>query len=146
MNLGGGLFLGYLVLKYAGYSAWCYAGLKMLGDASPAQRAKALGLGALRVALGISLGLAIWAVSTKVYASLAGDRASRQLLTYLAVYVPVRWLEWSLIASLVERSLATFFVPRTLRSVLFRLGGIAVSCVADIPMLIDGLPVGRFMC
>jgi len=144
--VGAVLFVGYFVLKYLAYAAWCFAGLKLLGDTSPSPRAKALGLGAFRVLLGIALGVVIWALSTKVYSSLSGDRASRQLLTYLAVYVPVRWLEWSLIASVVERSFGAFLVPRSVRSVLFRLGGIAVSCVADVPMLIDGLPVGRFMC
>jgi 2-hydroxychromene-2-carboxylate isomerase len=79
-------------------------------------------------------------------AASGAGRAASTIAAYLAVYVPVRWLEWSLIASLVERSPRAFLIPPTRNSVLFRAGGIAVSCLADIPMLIQGLPVGRFMC
>jgi hypothetical protein len=142
---GGLLFLGYFVLKYLAYSFWCWMGLKMLRK-EPPERAKALAFGALRVFLGFTLGLFIWAMSTKVAASVGTDRATAQIAAYLGVYVPVRWFEWSLIASLVERSPLAFLVPRTRNSLLFRLGGIAVSCLADVPMLIDGLPIGRFMC
>ena len=142
---GGLLFVGYFVLKYIAYSAWCWAGLKMLRT-EPPERGKALGHGLLRLFLGFALGLFIWALSTKVASSVGTDRATQQIAAYLAVYVPVRWFEWSLIASLVERSPLAFLVPRTTNSLLFRLGGILVSCLADVPMLIDGLPIGRFMC
>lgn len=144
--LGGLLFVGYFVLKFAAYAGWCWAGLRLLRGPENAPRGKALALGALRAMLGLMLGLFIWAASTKVAASVSGNRASREIAAYLAVYVPVRWFEWSLIASLIERSPLAFLVPRSGRSVLFRLGGIGVSCVADIPMILDGLPIGRFMC
>ena len=145
-NAGGPLFFGYFLLKYAAYAAWCWAGLKLLGDRSPSPRAKALGLGALRVLLGLGLGIGIWLASSAVASAVNAGPAARQIAAYLAVYVPVRWLEWSLIASLIERSGLAFLVPRSRGSVLFRLGGIGVSCLADVPMLIDGLPIGRFMC
>ena len=146
-DAGALLFFGYFVLKYAAYAAWCFAGLKLLGDPTLTPRTKALGLGALRVALGLSLGLGIWLASTLVAGAASGaGRAASMIAAYLAVYVPVRWLEWSLIASLVERSVRAFLIPPTRNSVLFRVGGIAVSCLADIPMLVQGLPVGRFMC
>lgn len=141
------LAVSYFVLKLAAYAGWCYAGIRMLDGARPGARARALGLGALRVALGLSLGLVIWYLSTRVYGALSTHEvAGKQVLTYLAVYVPVRWLEWSLMASLIERSPLAFLLPASGRSVLFRLGGIAVSCLADLPMIHDGLPVGRFMC
>lgn len=142
---GGLLFLGYFVLKYLAYSAWCFMGLRMLRS-EPPRKGAAFGLGLMRLVLGFTLGLFIWAASTKVASSVGTDRATRQIAAYLAVYVPVRWFEWSLIASLVERSPIAFLVPRTGSSLLFRLGGILVSCLADVPMLIDGLPIGRFMC
>jgi hypothetical protein len=139
--VGGVLFLGYFLLKYGAYAGWCFVGLRLLDPADPNPRSRAAVLGAGRVALGLSLGLAIWALSTRFYAT-----HPDKTLTYLAVYVPVRWFEWSLIASLVEKSALAFLVPRSGKSLVFRLGGIAVSCLADVPMLIDGLPVGRFLC
>ena len=98
------------------------------------------------VLLGLTLGIGIWLASSAVASAVNAGPAVRQIAAYLAVYVPVRWLEWSLIASLIERSGLAFLVPRSRGSVLFRLGGIGVSCLADVPMLVDGLPIGRFMC
>jgi len=144
------LFVLYLALKYLAYSAWCLAGLAMLRPGERLSRSSAMGLGFLRLLLGFFVGLGIWYASSFVYGRLqTAPAALRTLLTYLAVYVPVRWLEWSVLAVMIEPpggTLLSFFAGRGAKSRLFRLGGILVSCLADVPMLVDGLPVGRFLC
>jgi hypothetical protein len=78
------------------------------------------------------------------------------LLQYLAVYVPVRWFEWGVMELLVARNhrnpFNLFVIGGNGRSRLWRLGGIVVSHLADIPMILMGggvhemLPIGRFLC
>jgi len=143
----------YLALKACAYILWCFLGAwTVFRSASTPGRAAGLGfaLGALRLGLGLSLGLVIWFVSTMAYASV-GDVPARTLVAYLAVYVPIRWLEWALIAFFLTpgaRRFGGFFLGSSARDRWWRLGGIALSCAADIPVILSvgGLPLGRFMC
>jgi len=143
----------YLTLKAAAYVLWCFAGawLVFRGSRTPGRAAvHALILGALRFALGLSLGLVIWFASTMAYAA-AGNVPARTLIAYLSVYVPVRWIEWSIIAFFLTPGARTLFglaLGSSPRDRLWRLGGIAISCMADIPVmtLLGGVPLGRFMC
>jgi len=49
---------------------------------------------------------------------------------------------------LEHRTAHSFLVGDTATSRLWRLGGIVISCLADIPMIISvgGLPLGRLVC
>jgi hypothetical protein len=113
--------------------------------------AMAIGLGILRSFMGLGFGLGIWFVGSMVYGALSHLPAP-SALTYLLVYVPVRWLEWSIMLVTVCppcRSTAGFFLGLAKGDRLWRLGGIVLSCLSDIPMIISLggiLPVGRFMC
>ena len=74
------------------------------------------------------------------------------LIAYLSVYVPVRWIEWTIMALLI--------LPGPISPLqgvagggradrLWRLGGIVISCLADIPLIVSlggVIPVGRFLC
>jgi hypothetical protein len=46
------------------------------------------------------------------------------------------------------RTVRGFLLGETAWNRVWRLGGIVISCLADIPVIVDtgGLPVGRFMC
>lgn len=146
----------YGALKYAVYTAWCAAGLALLAGRAAVAPRRALGLGALRVALGLAFGTFIFLASLAVFAGisetpLAGSRVLAHAATYLAVYVPVRWLEWGILELVVDperRGLGGLLLGGSGRGRAFRLGGILVSCLADLPMIlsIGGLPVGRFLC
>jgi len=75
----------------------------------------------------------------------------RSVITYVAVYVPIRWVEWSLIAVVIvpaARSWKGLLVGTGRADRSWRLAGIVVSCAADIPFMLNvgGLPVGRFFC
>ena len=143
--------VAYIALKYLAYAAWCFVGLSLLSAISPVSVARALGFGLLRLLLGLMFGLFIYLVGSIVYSALI-DAPATGLLTYLAVYVPVRWVEWSILGLLIApsaRTFSAFWTGSNYRDRLWRLGGVLISCVADIPMIIAFggiLPVGRFLC
>jgi hypothetical protein len=128
----------YVAVKYAAYFGWCYAGLSLLGAARPRRVRAAMLLGAGRLLLGIGLGLLIF------LAALSMNNATRNApLTYVSIYVPVRVVEWTLFHLLIS----TRF--QRMRSIGWVLGGVAVSCLADIPIgIMEGgvVPVGRPFC
>ena len=133
----------YVLAKTVAYGLWCLRGVRQhRGDlARPRQLGLAALLGALRAALGIGFGLGIWLGSSAVAAGLSEAGLASlpvQILTYLAVYVPVRVIEWGLVGALGLRALDWQWI----------LGGIGVSVLCDLPMIfaLRGLPLGRFMC
>lgn len=143
--------IAYIALKYLAYAAWCFVGLSLLSAISPVSLSRTLAFGLLRLLLGFIFGLFIYLVGSIVYSALI-DAPATGLLTYLAVYVPVRWVEWSIIGILIApsaRKFGVFWTGLNSRDRLWRLGGVLISCVADIPMIIalgGILPVGRFLC
>ncbi len=144
-------FIAYITLKYLAYVAWCFIGLHLLTSYSRGTLPRALGIGLIRLLMGLIFGVVIYLIGSMVYSALI-DLPATDLLTYLVVYVPVRWLEWSIIAMLVApaaRKFSWFWLGLNTRDRLWRCGGILISCVADIPMIIalgGILPVGRFLC
>ena len=114
----------YLLGKYAAYSVWCYFGLSLFNRADAAPFGRALGFGVARLLMGIAFGFAI----AFLVALPAFDSAGSALIPYLLVYVPVRIVEWSIMAKLMLTN------PPKSRTVYWVLGGIALSCLADIPL------------
>jgi hypothetical protein len=151
----GGILLVYLALKGAAYVAWCARGVRLFRPERARVLGLAVGLGLLRMGLGLGFGVLIFFAGAFVYAGLdeAGvfGATSVTILTYLAVYVPVRWIEWAILEALLTpraRSLGGFFLGADTRARSWRLGGALISCLADLPLMLSvgGLPVGRFMC
>jgi hypothetical protein len=68
------------------------------------------------------------------------------------IYVPVRWVEWTIMAVILlpgSFSFSSWTVGTSLHDRLWRVGGIAISCLADIPLIMDlggVIPTGRFLC
>ena len=140
----------YLTVKLAVYCFVCLLGIAWLRPAFKNRYAACVTLGAGRLLLGVGLGLLIYMASTKVYAAVP-DELPRGLVTYLAVYVPTRWVEWSMIALVISpaaRSVPGFLFGAEAGDRLWRCIGIVASCIADIPVFlaVGGLPVGRFFC
>jgi len=135
----------YLAVKGAAYIAWCGQGARIHGHADRLAL-KAFVYGILRFAMGAILGLFL---IFSLVNMLAGLR-SAPLALYLAVYVPVRWLEWSLLAVIMDqdrRTTRNLLIGEGSASRLWRLGGIVISCLADIPIILSvGFPIGRFLC
>lgn len=128
----------YAIVKYLGYSLWCYVGLRMLAGHTTSLR-PALGFGAVRWLLGLGLGLIVFVASGSV------DRSSLAVL-YFAIYTPLRLLEWTVMTWLMLRG-----QPETpLRArVAWVVGGIVISFATD-AVSPDGLAgrfcVGRCLC
>jgi hypothetical protein len=144
--------LFYLGVKFLAYSGWLFYGLRSLGKPSWG-RAAAFGL--LRLLMGFFFGVLIYLASSWVVVRLSssfGLGLLRDVVAYLSVYVPVRWVEWSIMAALIAPQSLSF------GAIAFgaggadrrwRAGGILLSCLADIPLVasLGGvIPTGRFLC
>jgi hypothetical protein len=136
----------YALVKIVAYVSWCGLGARV-HDHQDRVWLKAVLYGLLRLGMGAFLGLIV----IVALANMIEPKLHNQVATYLIVYVPVRWGEWSVVAFLMDpghRTPGNLFFGRTMKSRLWRLGGIVISCLADIPVILScgGLPVGRFMC
>ncbi len=136
--------------KLIAYCAWCYVCVRLFRQGTH-KFGRGVVYGTIRLLLGFFFGILIYFLSSAVITSLPPG-VPENVITYLAVYVPVRWVEWSIMAMLIlpepmspsQRILGTGQSDR-----LWRLGGIAISCVADIPLIVSlggVIPVGRFLC
>jgi hypothetical protein len=142
------VLLFYILVKYAAYALWCCLGVRIVHSAQfPAVLLSGLGWGVLRLFMGFILGLGIQYVTQTLYSS---DPRPNSLYIYLIAYVPVRILEWWIMMLLISirsanRGAGGF---RLLWRVSWIIGGIFISCLADIPVFyaLGGFPVGRFMC
>jgi hypothetical protein len=144
----GALF--YLGVKFLAYSGWCYFGLYKFRQQRSAFTG-ALLYGFLRLILGFFFAILIFALSSSMMSAL-GSGLSQNVLTYFSVYLPVRWIEWTIMAMIIvpgSFSASRWAVGSDTQDRLWRLGGIAISCLADIPLIasLGGVvPVGRFLC
>lgn len=78
------LLLLYVLVKFAAYTAWCALALRILDGRGPHDVRGALLWGALRLLLGVAVGLFIFV------AALSMNNATRNApLTYVAIYIPV---------------------------------------------------------
>jgi hypothetical protein len=127
----------YVAVKLILYIAWCWLGLR-LWRAGSAGFARATLFGILRLLIGIAFGLAIFFA--------ASIEPEHLLSKYIAIYTPVRMVEWFILAMMIGGASET----KTARnSMLWCLGGIVVSFAADFasPEGISGhFCVGRCLC
>jgi len=140
----------YFVVKLIAYCAWCYVGLRLFKPTATLLPAKAIGFGILRLFMGFFFGILIYFLSSALITHI-GAGLPENTITYLSVYVPVRWIEWSIMSVLLRngQSDSSFIFGEANRDRYWRVGGILVSCLADIPLIasLGGIiPTGRFMC
>jgi hypothetical protein len=141
-------FLFYVIIKFAAYSAWCYAGLRWLQHRHSVRAG--IGFGFARLLLGVLFGLGIFISGGMLHL----DVPARPVLMYFAIYAPVRYLEWTILFDLLRRFGNTHETrPGFLKEQAWIFGGIAVSHLADLPLILSSyegtkgfLPVGRFLC
>ena len=107
--------------------------------------------GIFRLFLGFFFGVVIFFLAA-FWSQAFGSGLPQNILTYLGAYVPVRWIEWTIMALLLTpglRKTPHWFIGNVNRDRWWRLGGIVISCVADIPFIeaFNGpIPTGRFLC
>ena len=141
----------YFVAKFVAYCVWCYVGVRLFRSGERLAIPRALGYGTLRLAMGIFFGILIYFLSSALVTALAPG-LPENVIAYLAVYVPVRWIEWTIMAVLILPGpvyFSAWIAGSGRKDRLWRLGGIVISCLADIPLIasLGGvIPVGRFFC
>jgi hypothetical protein len=130
-------YLIYVLVKLTCYTLWCWIGLRLWRQGS-ANAIRSLGIGFLRLMIGVSFGVAIFfAVPT--------DR-SNLLWKYIEIYAPVRMLEWFIVVLIIRRAWNKVVTPSSL---LWSVGGIVVSFAADLASpegLAGHFCVGRCLC
>ena len=141
------IFPVYVLGKYLAYSIWCYLGLRWLRDKNSV--AAGIGFGSARLGLGIIFGGTIFVIGGMLHL----NAPANSWFAYLAVYVPVRYVEWSILAALLGTTGGQVFQIAGAATQRWILGGILVSHLADLPLILFGgegpkafLPVGRFLC
>jgi hypothetical protein len=144
----------YLLIKLVAYCVWCYIGLRLFRPEQTQFIAGAIRFGLIRLLMGFFFGVVIF-VAALTWATALGRGMNQDVITYLGVYVPVRWTEWTIMAILLNPSVRRvgnalrWFIGNEKRDRLWRIGGIVLSCVADIPFIeaLGGVvPTGRFLC
>jgi len=141
----------YFGSKFLAYSVWCYFGLYKFRPQQKPALLGALAFGFLRLFLGFFFGVLIFLLSSSLMSAL-GSGLSQNIASYLIVYVPVRWIEWTIMAMVIVPGsfpLSRWAAGSGANDRLWRFGGIAISCLADIPLIasLGGVvPVGRFLC
>ena len=140
-------FFFYLIVKFIAYAAWCRAGLRWLWQRDSFRAG--LGFGFLRLLLGVFFGVGIFVVGGMMHLEVP----AHPVLLYLSIYAPIRYVEWSILFILITRLNAVPGPSGLWRRQAWILGGIVVSHLADLPLILtsyDGakgfLPVGRFLC
>lgn len=148
------MILLYALSKYIAYTIWCYIGLRYL--ISPAKHTArcAFFLGFIRLLIGIFFGIAIGfmagesfynvnmftSVHWASYEKIVEFSGISSIFTYLAVYVPIRIVEWLLLLPSIKPQ-----CPRK-KTVLWVGGGIIISILVDVFFAPSGLRVGRIFC
>jgi hypothetical protein len=137
----------YIIVKYLAYCLWSYYGLKLLRNRSGV--GAAVGLGSARLGLGMLFGIGVFLVGGMLHLNVP----AHPWTLYLSIYAPVRYLEWTILAALMISSGGAARRIREGVTQRWILGGIVVSHLADLPLILftyDGargfLPVGRFLC
>lgn len=131
----------YIAVKLLSYSLWCWVGLRWIWGSPSFPRA--LGSGVLRLMIGIFFGVAIFFF----FPASPNDL----LFKYIAIYTPVRLVEWLIIAGIIGWKATQPSQQSTspLPPILWCVGGILVSFAADFasPEGVAGhFCVGRCLC
>ncbi len=134
----------YIAVKWLVYSLWCSFGMYLGKPSDRPTIRRALNFGGIRVALGLPFGLVILFVATKMLAGaprFLGPwyELTKDIWAYMGSYIPVHWFEWSILGVLMavgRFSVRNLLLGSNKRNIYWRLAGIAVSLIADIPILI----------
>jgi hypothetical protein len=119
----------YLLIKLIAYCLWCYLGLRLFRPQETKFLGGPLRFGIVRLFLGFFFGLVIFFLAA-FWSHTFGTGLPQNVLTYLGAYVPVRWIEWTIMAALLSPGLLgapPWFIGNSNRDRLWRPGGIVIS-------------------
>ena len=135
------VILVYAAVKFLAYSAWCYLGLRSVRAGGLV--GMAIRLGAVRWALGLVFGVAVFVL----IGSIDAEAVAR---TYFLVYTPVRAVEWGIMIWLIARRASRASSPGAAVTLgAWYVGGLLLSFATDL-LSPEGLQgrfcVGRCLC
>jgi hypothetical protein len=140
------LYPAYFLLKCLAYAVWCYYGLRVLRNQS--SLSAGLGYGFVRVGLGMVFGVGVFLLAGLWHVG----APPHPWLLYALIYVPVRYVEWSILAALLGAKDGKTHRTGDGATQRWIVQGIVVSHLADIPMILlysasgSLLPIGRLLC
>ena len=141
----------YFVVKLAAYSWWCARAKNEFKNLAPLSSKPAIVHGLVRLFMGFGFGAVIFLTSVFLVAGLSeigvASYSLASFVAYILIYVPIRWVEWTLMERIiVKRKMKLFNQDRI--STKWRIWGIAISCLADLPIIIaqGGIIIGRINC
>jgi hypothetical protein len=130
----------YLLVKMLAYTAWSYWGICLFAPKTKHRFSLASIYGIIRLLMGVLLGIYLFQ-----YTLAMNNAIDNSLLTYVSIYIPARICEWSCMVFIISRTPMQFK-----HVVLWVIGGILISCLADIPWgIMNGgqiVPHGRPFC
>lgn len=137
----------YVAVKFVAYAAWCLLGVRLLQDRNSFRAG--LGYGLIRLFLGVFFGFGIFLIGGMLHLEVP----ARPVLMYLSIYVPVRYIEWTILAIFLRSRAIHASRLNSMKTQFWILGGIVISHLADLPVILTNysgtkefLPVGRFLC
>jgi hypothetical protein len=136
------MIIVYAAVKFLAYAAWCAVGLWVVHPAD-AGIMRAARYGVVRWLLGLAFGVAIFFLVGPIEAA---DAAR----LYVSIYLPVRVVEWGIMAVLIARHLTQASRSTgNVTLVLWCVGGVLVSFLTDLASpegMAGRFCVGRCLC
>ena len=135
------LLFVYIIFLLLLYSVWTYLGIKYLTLPYKNLFLITTCFGSLRVLISILFVLPTYLLGAAFitfyfnvlsYPMLGSSYDIPYQLSYLSVYIPIKWFSWSLLELAMNkhsRSISAFIIGPTLRSRWWRLGGTLLSCL-----------------
>lgn len=137
------MYIIYILVKFFAYSAWGYVALMMFCHDKKYLVGKSLIFGSVRLLMGIFIGAVLIMLASRSLNSITNNR----LFIYFLVYPPIRVVEWLLMFLLMKLIYRKRLIAQYSRVFLWILGGVIISCLADIPILLtQGMMLGRIFC
>lgn len=121
----------FFLIKYLGYTGYCFGGLVWFQRSVERPWTRSLGLAFLRMAMGAGLGMVLSLYFSPFHAHTnrlgIPEWFGSWIWTYVICYGLLRYLEWSVMAYLINGRTAPF----SRRAVAWTLGGIGLSFLTD---------------
>ena len=142
----------YIAVKLLAYCGWSYYGLRVFRPDQYPSFTLILGYGLFRFFLGLFFGTMIFIFLLVLLSPILNAIPLQNLFAYLFIYIPIRWIEWMIMSIKLNPGHLTFKQALTGSNPVdrtWRLGGILISCLADVPLIMffgGAIPTGRFLC
>lgn len=122
--------ISYITLKGFAYSIWCYVALNFFFNNKKHLIISAAGFGLIRLLIGIFIG------QFAILKLIGVIAPSNQILDYFLIFPVVRLFEWLFLYFLMNCFYKKTLIINTYQLAGWILGGIIISCLADIPVFI----------